>query len=128
MRADEVSVLDRIYATEARVAEVIARAVDYAKFVPGVDKSYRRDEGGVYVEMSLPIVTWASTWVLRPLLHAVDAAAVDGDLRGARVPVGSVADDGGRDARRVSGAAAAGAEQHRAAQAVCVSAVAAVGD
>jgi hypothetical protein len=84
MRDGEVSVLDRVYAGEARVTEVIARGGEYASFVPGVDKSYRRADG-LYVEMSLPIVTWASTWLLRPLVHAIDAAAVDGDLRGARV-------------------------------------------
>ncbi|MCA1663274.1 MAG: hypothetical protein LC659_03230, partial [Myxococcales bacterium] len=87
MRADEVSVLDRVYASEDKVQEAIAKAAEYETFVPGVDKSYRRDEGGgVYVEMSLPIATWASTWMMRRTsAHAIDAAAVDGDLRGARV-------------------------------------------
>jgi hypothetical protein len=79
----EVSVLERIYAAEARVADAITRANEYASFVPGVDKSYRRGEG-VYVEMSLPIVTWASTWAIRQSAHAVEGAALDGDLRGAR--------------------------------------------
>ncbi|MGZ3437982.1 MAG: hypothetical protein ACXVDD_00615 [Polyangia bacterium] len=83
MRPGEVSVLERIYAGEPRVAEAIARANEYASFVPGVDKSYRRGEG-VSVEMSLPIVTWASTWAIRQEPHAVDGAAIDGDLRGAR--------------------------------------------
>jgi hypothetical protein len=86
MRADEVSVLDRVYASEQKVQEAIEKGAEYEKFVPGIDKSYRREEGGgVYVEMSLPIVTWASTWMMRSVRHAVDAAAVDGDLRGARV-------------------------------------------
>ena len=80
----DVSVLERVYAGEARVADVIARAPEYAAFVPGVDKSYRQGEG-VYVEMALPIVTWASTWALRVTPHAIDGAALDGDLRGARV-------------------------------------------
>ena len=84
MRADEVSVIDRVYASEAKVAEVIGKGAEYSSFVPGVEKSYRRDDG-VYVEMSLPIVTWASTWAMRVGAHAVDEAAVDGDLRGARV-------------------------------------------
>ncbi|HEX6836798.1 MAG TPA: hypothetical protein VF334_09515, partial [Polyangia bacterium] len=83
MRAGEVSVLDRIWAGEPRVADTIARANEYADFVPGVDKSYRRGDG-VFVEMSLPIVTWASTWAIRAAPHAVDGAALDGDLRGAR--------------------------------------------
>jgi len=83
MRDGEVSVLDRIYAAEPRVEAVIAHANEYASFVPGVDKSYHHD-GGFFVEMSLPIVTWASTWMLRESAHAVDGAAVDGDLRGAR--------------------------------------------
>jgi ribosome-associated toxin RatA of RatAB toxin-antitoxin module len=86
MRADEVSVLGRVYASEGKVQAAIGKGADYEKFVPGVDKSYRREEGGgVYVEMSLPIVTWASTWMMRSEPHAVDAAAVEGDLRGARV-------------------------------------------
>lgn len=80
----DVSVLERVFAGEPRVADVIARANDYAAFVPGVDKSYRRGDG-FYVEMALPIVTWASTWALHPEAHAVDGAATDGDLRGARV-------------------------------------------
>jgi hypothetical protein len=83
MRAGEVSVLERMYTGEARVAGAIARANEYASFVPGVDKSYRRGEG-FYVEMSLPIVTWGSTWALRQDAHAIDGAAIDGDLRGAR--------------------------------------------
>ncbi len=83
MRAGEVSVLERIYASEPRVANAITRANEYESFVPGVDKSYRRGDG-FYVEMSLPIVTWASTWALRSSPHAVDGAALDGDLRGAR--------------------------------------------
>ncbi len=79
----EVSVLDRVYTSEARVAALIARAADYASFVPGVDKSYPHGDG-VFVEMELPIVTWASTWAFRQGPHAVDGAALDGDLRGAR--------------------------------------------
>lgn len=83
MRAGEVSVLERIWASEPRVADTIARANEYADFVPGVDKSYRRGDG-FFVEMSLPIVTWASTWAIRAAPHVVDGAALDGDLRGAR--------------------------------------------
>jgi hypothetical protein len=83
MRAGEVSVLERIFTAEPRVADVIARANEYAAFVPGVDKSYRKGDG-VYVEMSLPIVTWASTWAMRTSPHAIDGAALDGDLRGAQ--------------------------------------------
>ncbi len=79
----EVSVLDRVFGAEARVAEVIARAGDYASFVPGVDKSYASGDG-FFVEMALPIVTWATTWALRVAPHAVDGAGLDGDLRGAR--------------------------------------------
>jgi hypothetical protein len=83
MRAGEVSVLERIYAAEARVADAVTRAGEYASFVPGVDKSYRKADG-VYVEMSVPIASWGSTWALRQEAHAVDGAALDGDLRGAR--------------------------------------------
>ena len=83
MRAGEVSVLERIWAAEPRVADAIARANEYANFVPGVDKSYPHGDG-FFVEMSLPIVTWASTWAIRASPHAVDGAALDGDLRGAR--------------------------------------------
>ena len=83
MRAGEVSVLERIWAAEPRVADAIARANEYANFVPGVDKSYPHGDG-FFVEMSLPIVTWASTWAIRAAPHAVDGAALDGDLRGAR--------------------------------------------
>jgi hypothetical protein len=79
----DVSVIDRVFAVEARVVEVIARAGDYASFVPGVDHSYRKGEGYL-VEMSLPIVTWATTFALRVEPHAVDGAAIDGDLAGAR--------------------------------------------
>jgi hypothetical protein len=48
-----------------------------------VAHSYRRGDG-FYVEMALPIVTWATTWALRNEPHAVDGAALDGDLRSAR--------------------------------------------
>jgi len=84
MRNGEVSVLDRIWAPEAKVLDAIARANEYSAFVPGVDKSYRHD-GGFAIEMSLPIVTWSSTWGVQAGPNAVDEAALDGDLRGARV-------------------------------------------
>jgi ribosome-associated toxin RatA of RatAB toxin-antitoxin module len=84
MRNGEVSVLDRIYAPEAKVADAIARVAEYSAFVPGVDKSYHHDDGFT-VEMSLPIVTWSSTWMVKSAPHAIDEAAVDGDLRGARI-------------------------------------------
>ncbi len=84
IRNGEVSVLDRIYAAEAKVADAIARAAEYAAFVPGVDKSYHHDDGFT-IEMSLPIVTWSSTWMVKSAPHAIDEAAVDGDLRGARI-------------------------------------------
>jgi hypothetical protein len=84
MRNGEVSVLDRIFAPEPRVGEAIARANEYAAFVPGVDKSYRGSDGFA-IEMSLPIVTWASTWAVQPSPHAVDEAAIEGDLRGAHI-------------------------------------------
>src|SRR6202000_1628895 len=76
MRNGEVSVLDRIYAAEGKVQDTIARAAEYASFVPGVDKSYHQD-AGVAIEMSLPIVTWASTWMVQRAPHAVDEAAID---------------------------------------------------
>ncbi|MDB4964643.1 MAG: hypothetical protein JWN44_332 [Myxococcales bacterium] len=79
----EVSVIDRLFASEARVIEVIARAGDYAGYVPGVEHSYRKGDGFL-IEMSLPIVTWVTTFVLRVEAHAVDGVGVDGDLAGAR--------------------------------------------
>lgn len=79
----DVSVVDRVFAAEPRVADAIARANDYEKFVPGIDRSYKRGEG-FFVEMALPIVTWATTFALRLLPHAVDGAGLDGDLAGAR--------------------------------------------
>lgn len=79
----DVSVIDRVFAVEPRVIEVIARAGEYARFVPGVDHSYKKGDGW-FVEMSLPIVTWATTYALQVEPHGVDGVGIEGDLAGAR--------------------------------------------
>ena len=94
MRADaagklqEVSALDRYYAPEARVREVISDVGAYKEFVPGVDESTvgARGDGGVSyeLEMSLPILTWSTTYQQRLSGHAIDGAGMAGDLVGAR--------------------------------------------
>ena len=80
----DVSVLERIFAPEARVHDVVVKAGQWADFVPGVDKSYARTAGEYQVEMSVPIVSWATAWALRDGPHAIDGAGVSGDLSGAR--------------------------------------------
>lgn len=79
----DVSVVDRVFTGEDKILDVIARAGEYDKFVPGVDRSYRQ-KNGFFVEMALPIVTWATTFALRAAPHAVDGAGIEGDLAGAR--------------------------------------------
>jgi hypothetical protein len=80
----DVSVLERIFAPEARVHDVVWKAGQWADFVPGVDKSYARAPGEYQVEMSTPIVSWATAWALRDAPHAIDGAGIAGDLSGAR--------------------------------------------
>jgi hypothetical protein len=83
--AGDVSVIERIFAPEARVHDVVWKAGQWADFVPGVDKSYARAPGEYQVEMSTPIVSWATAWALRDGPHAIDGAGIAGDLAGARL-------------------------------------------
>jgi hypothetical protein len=82
--AGDVSVLMRIFAPEPRVHDAIVKAGQWADFVPGVNKSYARAPGEYQVEMSVPIVSWATAWALRDGPHAIDGAGIAGDLNGAR--------------------------------------------
>ena len=88
----QVAVMRRGRRSERARAHLRRRAArrggDRARRRVRVVRAGRRQElrargDGVYLEMSLPIVTWASTWAMRPAEHAVDGAALDGDLRGA---------------------------------------------
>jgi hypothetical protein len=83
----DVSLVDRVYATEGRVLETIGRPAEYARFIPGVDQSAEHARQGVEVtysmEMSIPIVTWATRYVMRLEHHGAEGAGVEGDLRGA---------------------------------------------
>ena len=84
-----------------------------------------RASDGFAIEMSLPIVTWASTWAVQPSPHAVDEAAIDGDLRGAHIRWDLSPHEAQRDARRLSRAPDARAVEPDPAQALRVPAVAA---
>ncbi|MEO6951858.1 MAG: hypothetical protein ABI321_08600 [Polyangia bacterium] len=87
-KLEEVSALDRYYAPESRVREVIADVGAYKEFVPGVDESTvtaRLTEGVVYkLEMALPILTWSTLYEQRVSRHAIDGVGIGGDLVGAR--------------------------------------------
>lgn len=87
-RFADASLLDRMYAPAAKIASALAAPGEWHKFVPGVDGSSERrragDEVEFHVDFSIPLVTWSSTYDMRMNEKAFDAAAVDGDLRGAR--------------------------------------------
>ena len=84
----EVFALDRYYAPEQRVAEIIADVGAYKEFVPGVEASTvtgRTDDSVSYkLEMALPILTWVTLYQQRVTAHTVDGAGIGGDLVGAR--------------------------------------------
>lgn len=84
----EVSVIDHIFAAEARVHAVLADVSAYHEFMAGVDRSTVAEHdatNAVYLfEMALPIVTWSTIYRMRIDAHAIDGAGISGDLRGAR--------------------------------------------
>jgi hypothetical protein len=84
----EVSVIDRVYAAEARVINAIGRPAEYAAFMPGVDRSDEHSRAGAELsysmEVSIPIVTWATRYAMRLERHGAEGAGIEGDLRGAR--------------------------------------------
>jgi hypothetical protein len=88
LHAGEVSLIDRFYAPEPKVLEAIGKPGEYARFVPGVDEAHelsRGPDGVTYtLEMSLPIVSWSTRYVMRLFHHGADGAGVEGDLTGAR--------------------------------------------
>ena len=87
-RLAEVSAIERVFASEARVRDVIADPAAYKEFIAGVERSTVLERDGVeatyFMEMGLPILTWSTTYRMRLNPHAVDGAGVEGDLRGAR--------------------------------------------
>jgi hypothetical protein len=92
-RDKRVQVMDRVYASKSAVLSAISHIDDYPRFVPGVDRAAPRAAGmagavAYYLEMSTPIVGWATTWEMRALPEAggggFDGAGVSGDLQGAR--------------------------------------------
>jgi hypothetical protein len=82
--------MDRVYAVKSAILSAISRVADYPRFVPGVDRAAPRAAGmasavAYYLEMSTPLVGWATTWEMRALGEAgFDGAGVGGDLAGAR--------------------------------------------
>jgi hypothetical protein len=87
-RFADASLLDRMYAPSSAIAALLARPGAWSSFVPGVEGSSERSRLGDMVsfhsDFAIPLVTWSSTWEMRLGERAFDAAAVDGDLRGAR--------------------------------------------
>jgi ribosome-associated toxin RatA of RatAB toxin-antitoxin module len=84
----EVSTLERVYAAETKVKQIIGDPSAYADFIAGVDRSIvtaRDGEETTYLlDMSLPILTWSTRFRMRALPHAIEGAGVEGDLNGAR--------------------------------------------
>ena len=84
----EVSVIDRVYAPIDLVREIIADPRAYKEFIAGVDTSTVTgkvaDETTYEYEMSLPIVSWTSTFRMRVGQQSIDGAGLSGDLAGAR--------------------------------------------
>jgi hypothetical protein len=95
-RDRSVRVDDRVYASKSAVLNAIGRVDEYPRFVPGVERTAPRAAGlagavAYYLEMSTPLVGWATTYEMRALAHAgpnasdgFDGAGVSGDLAGAR--------------------------------------------
>jgi hypothetical protein len=87
-RLADVSLLDRMYAPAPKIAALLARPGAWSTFVPGVDASSETSRGpdtvDFHIDFSIPLVTWSSTYEMRIADRAFDAAAIGGDLRGAR--------------------------------------------
>jgi hypothetical protein len=87
-RLADISVLDTIYAPEARVEQVIAKPGDYAQFIDGVKKSYvvRRDpvETVFETEFSVSILNFSTRFSLRKTgPTSIDVIGAGGDLHSA---------------------------------------------
>jgi len=87
-RLADFSLLDRVFAPIAKLRDIIAAPGEWARWVPGVDESRERQRAGVSItyalEFAVPMTSWSSGWQMRVSDRAVDGAAVEGDLRGAR--------------------------------------------
>jgi hypothetical protein len=83
----DVSVIDRVYAPLQRVGEILARPVEWCRFVPAVEECHDRGRGpgtiGWVADWSLPLQTWTTGWVMRMTERSYEAAGVSGDLEGA---------------------------------------------
>jgi hypothetical protein len=85
-----VQVMERVYASKSAILTAIGKVDEYPRFVPGVDRAAPRAAGvagavAYYLEMSTPIVGWATTYEMRALGDAgFDGAGISGDLGGSR--------------------------------------------
>jgi hypothetical protein len=86
-RVSDVSVLDRVFTAAAKVQDAIEHPNDYKRFIPGVDNSFEKQRGAgtltYEMEMSVPLVSWDTTFALRFVPNTIEGMGIDGDLRGA---------------------------------------------
>lgn len=84
-----ISLVDRANAPPATLLRMAADAGKWSSFVPSIAKSNdlppQSGVSTVEIEQSLPMMSWTTTWWVRPAPNAVDVFGASGDLRGARL-------------------------------------------
>jgi hypothetical protein len=85
-RLGDVSLLDRVFAPAAKIAQLITRPGEWSRFIPGVEESREHARGAGTVEYSadfaVPTMTWTGRWAMRFGERTVEGAGVGGDLEG----------------------------------------------
>jgi hypothetical protein len=83
----DVSVLDRVFAPTEKIVQAITSPAAYARFIPGVDESYEKSRDGSVINyrvvMSVPLVSWNTSYAMRATPGSIEGIGTDGDLRGA---------------------------------------------
>ena len=83
----DVSLIDRVFAPIDKIRTALSNPASWPRFVPGVDTvdERRRETAQVayHLDFSVPMVTWASDYVLRLGESVIEGFALAGDLRGA---------------------------------------------
>ena len=84
----DIAIVDTIYASRARIEQVIADPAQYHFFVDGMKKSdlVGDQTGGITyeTEFDLSVFDWSTRFLLHRATDGIDVLGLSGDLRGAR--------------------------------------------
>lgn len=103
-RLGDIAIVDNIYASRARIEQVIADPAQYRSFVDGVKKSEvvsgQAGEVTYETEFDLSVFNWDTRFLLHRATDGIDVLGLSGDLRGARFRW-DLTDKGAKETRAV---------------------------